>query len=221
MNVSSILVVDDDDLFQSSIQTLIEEETDLRVVATAANGLEALELIREHSLDLVLLDIQMPEMNGIECIRHIRSWNRELPLLILTTFEEQEYIVQGLAHGANGYLVKGMDPDLLIKSIRDAIQRHFVLTEPIAAKLSSYLLQQQKSEPVFADSPQIPTHMFTKREQEIIQHLIHFDSNQDIAEKCVIAQGTLRNHLLKIYAKLNVDNRLDAIHALQQLARNS
>lgn len=211
----NMLVVDDDELFKISIEELIENEHDLHIVTHAKNGIEALQKIQLHQVDLVLLDIQMPEMDGITCIQHIRAIDKELPILILTTFEEEEYIVKGLAYGANGYTVKGMEPARMIQVLRDAANRQCILPATIASKLSSYLLSQQKNEPELPSSFHFPTPKFTKKEQEIMILLAQLMTNQEIADKLFISSGTLRNYMTRIYSKLEVDNRMEAIQAIQ------
>jgi DNA-binding NarL/FixJ family response regulator len=141
-------------------------EKDLRIAATLANGREALDCIAKQKPDIVLLDMQMPEMDGLECITRIREFDSDLPILILTTFDEKEYIINGLASGANGYLFKGLEFEKLIPSIRNVLKRQFVLSAQIVAKLSQYLLtplQSAESTPTI----HFPVKMFTKKEQEI------------------------------------------------------
>lgn len=215
MKISNVLLVDDDDLFLLNMKALLDAEDDLHPIATATNGHEAIEWLRTNTPDLVLLDMQMPNMNGVECIKQIRALHAELPILILTTFEEKEYIIKGLAYGANGYLLKGMALEPLLQNIRDVINRQFVIAAPIAAKLSRYLLEHAYEESNTPATFRFPSDLFTKKEQEIILLLTSRLTIEEMAEQSFITIGTLRNHLANIYFKLNVNTRKDAIQALQ------
>ena len=217
-SIWNVLVVDDNELVRSSLELIIDAEVDLNVCATVSNGVEALEWIARQKPDIVLLDMQMPEMDGLECIARIRELDADLPILILTTFDEKEYIINGLASGANGYLLKGMEFEKLIQSIHDVIKRQFVLPAQIAAKLSQYLLeplQVGESHSATVAAVQFPPNVFTKKEQEILLLLKARLPNREIAEQLHISDGTLRNHLTNIFEKLEVSNRHDAVRALQ------
>jgi DNA-binding NarL/FixJ family response regulator len=217
-SIWSVLVVDDNELVRSSLELIIDAEADLHVAATVANGMEALEWISRQRPDIVLLDMQMPEMDGLECIVRIRELDDDLPILILTTFDEKEYIINGLASGANGYLLKGMEFEKLIQSIHDVLKRQFILPAQIAAKLSQYLLepvQAAKTTSETVSSIPFPPNVFTKKEQEILLLLKARLPNREIAEQLHISDGTLRNHLTNIFEKLEVSNRHDAVRALQ------
>jgi DNA-binding NarL/FixJ family response regulator len=227
MNLSrtyNVLVVDDNELVRSSLEMIIEAEANLQVTATVANGVEALAHIALQKPDIVLLDMQMPEMDGLECISCIRKLDVDLPILILTTFDEKDYIINGLASGANGYLLKGMEFEKLIPSIHDVLKRQFVLPAQIAAKLSQYLLStlQKVDTNLTTDSLStstasihFPPKMFTKKEQEILLLLNARLPNREIAEQLQISDGTLRNHLTNIFEKLEVSNRYDAVRTIQ------
>jgi DNA-binding NarL/FixJ family response regulator len=217
-----ILIVDDEELVLSSIEYMFHQLDDMRVAATARNGQEALQQLEHQAVDMLLLDMQMPVMDGLSLIRHIRATGSQLPILVLTTFQEKEAIVQALASGANGYLLKGVETDKLLQSIRDVLNHQFILPTPIAAKLSQYLLETAAGTANLASSAyRFPTNMFTKKEQEILLLLSSRVRNKEIARQCHISEGTLANYLTIIFTKLDVKNRYDAIQAIQAFRLNA
>jgi DNA-binding NarL/FixJ family response regulator len=217
-----ILIVDDEELVLSSIEYMFHQLDDMRVAATARNGQEALQQLEHQAVDIVLLDMQMPVMDGLAFIRHIRATGSQLPILVLTTFQEKEAIVQALASGANGYLLKGVEKVKLLQSIRDVLNHQFILPTPIAAKLSQYLLETAAGTANIATPTyRFPTDMFTKKEQEILLLLSSRMRNKEIARQCHISEGTLANYLTIIFTKLDVKNRYDAVQAIQAYRQNA
>jgi DNA-binding NarL/FixJ family response regulator len=217
-----ILIVDDEELVLSSLEYMFQHVDDMRIVATARNGQDALQQLERQQIDIVLLDMQMPVMDGISFIRHIRASGSQLPILVLTTFQEKDSIVQALASGANGYLLKGVEKDKLLQSIRDVMNHQFILPTPIAAKLSQYLLETSASTANIATPTyRFPIDMFTKKEQEILLLLSSRMRNKEIARECHISEGTLANYLTIIFTKLDVKNRYDAVQAIQAFQMNA
>lgn len=215
-NVLQILIVEDDALLRSGLELIIASEADMEVCGTARNGKEALQLLKSVHPDLVLMDVQMPEMDGLTCIREIRKGNAELPILILTTFNEEEYIFQGLADGANGYILKALDFEKLVQAIRDTINKQFVLPAQVAAKIAQYAATnshfiKEKRLQLFFETDQ----SFTKSERPIIELLLQRLSNKEIADSLFLTEGTVKNKLSSIYIKLGVQNRQDAIRSLE------
>jgi DNA-binding NarL/FixJ family response regulator len=143
--IHKIFIADDEALFRNAIELIINSEEDMEVIGTAENGLEAIQKIEQLQPHIVLLDIQMPVMNGIECTRRIRAQFPDMHILILTTFNEEDYIIEGLAYGANGYLLKGIDFKKLIQTIRDAMNGQYLLPTEVAGKLAKYLLNNKSS----------------------------------------------------------------------------
>ncbi len=216
MDKMNILIVDDEKSVLSGLEFMINAEPDMRVLDIATNGKRALDKISLHRPDLVILDIQMPVMNGIDCIIRIREMDEQLPILILTTFNETDYIVRGLANGANGYVIKGLDFALLIQSIRDVYNNRFVLPSQVAIKLSQYLLQKRNTFPVRSEQDfRFPPGVFSKKEQQMLMLLQTRQPLKDIADSLLLSEGTLRNYLSKLYVKLNVSNRNEAIREIQ------
>lgn len=210
-----IFITDDDAFFLNAISLVISAEEDFEVIGTAANGQEALCKIREVQPDIVLMDVQMPKMNGIDCIKHLKHDFPEMLIIILTTFNEEEYIIEGLANGANGYLLKGIDNYTLIKMIQDITKGQYILPVEVATKLAKFTLSQLQKE----DKNVLPDYItssntFTKKEYEILKLLAQRFTNKEIATKLFVSDGTLRNYLSIIYEKLGVKNRGEAIAIL-------
>ena len=213
-----ILLVDDDALFRSALARVLHREADLTICDQAENGQEALTKFQQNRPDLILLDIQMPVMNGIDTVQAIRAIDPHVAILILTTFNETDYITDGLAYGANGYLLKDTSYPKLIQSIRDAMNHEFMLPSAVAAKLSQFVREQRKLENEVTLFP-FSMEGFSKREQQILPLFYERLTFEEIADRCDISIRTLRNHLSTIYSKLNVHGKNDAWKAIEQLPR--
>lgn len=212
--LTRVFITDDDPFFVGAMELIINAEEGFGVIGTAENGVDALQKIRHMQPDVVLMDIKMPKMNGIECIKHLKRDYPDMLVIILTTFNEEEFIVEGLANGANGYLIKGIDIQVLMQTIRDITKGHYILPVDVATKLAKYTLIQMSKEkkelPEFITS----SNTFTKKEYDVMKLLAQRYSHKEIAQKLFISEGTLRNYLTIIYEKLHVKNRNEAIQLL-------
>jgi DNA-binding NarL/FixJ family response regulator len=211
-----VFIAEDEDLIRNGLKIVINKESDMRVVGTATNGLEVLQKITEASPSLILMDIQMPIMDGIECIKRIREVNNKVVIIILTTFNDEKYIIEGIAHGANGYLIKRPDFQKLIPTIRDAMSGDYILPAEVASKLVHYVFNNERH----SRKKTIPASFtqgldFTNREQEILNLLLQRLTNREISESLFISEGTIKNYLTTIYEKLGVKNRHEAIQLLE------
>ncbi|MFD2329536.1 response regulator [Cohnella sp. GCM10020058] len=214
----NVLIVEDNALMRGGLQLAIDSEDDLNVVGTAANGLDALDCWERLQPDIILMDVQMPKMDGIACIKEIRKQDDQVRIVILTTFNEEEYIFEGLASGANGYLLKSLDVDKLIRTIRDAANDAFVLPAEVAAKVARYAVnnsqtvrQQQMMNRFMANDTR-----FTDKERQMISLLLLKLSNKEIAARLALTEGTVKNKLTVIYDKLNANSRHDAARLLNE-----
>lgn len=219
MATHKVFITDDDQLICSAMEILINTEEDMTVVGTAHNGADALDRIRLLQPDIVLMDVRMPIMNGIETTKKLRGLYPNLKILILTTFNEEDYLIEALANGANGYMLKNTDFAQIRSTIRNALSGQYMLSTEVAIKLSSYLSSSLKAKNVpFTLPPSINNREhFTNREQEIILLLGQRLSIREIADHLFIAEGTLKNYLTTIYHKLDVKNRHEAIQLLRSL----
>lgn len=204
-----ILLVEDQAIVRNGLKMILEQDEALSVVAEASNGIEALTLLEQQSIDLVLLDIRMPEMNGIEATKHIRSRFPAMKILILTTFDDEEYAYQTLKDGANGFLVKSSEPKKLIASIHSVFAGGMVLQEEVAAKLVPKLLQQTIKQEESSTN-------LTARELEIARFIGEGKTNKEIANELFLSVGTVKNHITHILNELQLRDRTQlAIYAVR------
>jgi DNA-binding NarL/FixJ family response regulator len=206
-----ILLVDDDPLILFTLEKVILQQRDQLVVAGVRNGQEALAFLQHNHVDVILLDIQMPYMSGIDCLQQIRKLYPAIVVILLTSFDEEHYIIEGLARGARSYLLKTATFEYLDQYIRDAINGTFVMPSHIATKLAIFLqqsidLSKKSLSPLF-----FQTYELTRTEQQIAKFLAKRLSNTEIAEQLGVQSGTIRNHLVTIFSKLHVQNRQEAI----------
>ncbi|MFF2092750.1 response regulator [Paenibacillus sp. NPDC058174] len=221
MKPITIVVADDQMLTREGLRTILDLEEDMAVVGTATNGQEACELVEQLRPDLVLMDIRMPVMNGIEALKRIRLSCPETAVLILTTFLEDEYIIEGMASGAKGYILKDMEGDKMIASIRDTASGQFVLPSVVAAKLAAKLNEVTSNfeqwQNLSKSQLQAVHVKLTEREKEVAALIIRGLSNREIAEALHVAEGTARNYISNLYGKMEVSDRAHAIIRLQDL----
>lgn len=214
-----ILIADDQALIRDGLQTIIELQEDMKVVGIAKDGQQACELTEKLKPDLVLMDIKMPGMDGIESTRWIKKHVPETIVLILTTFAEEQYIIDGLIGGASGYLVKDLSSEKIVSSIRDAVQGQFLLPASIAAKLSARLsyLSGTLESVINKDRFKEGDIHFTEREKEIILLMVEGKNNQEIAGILFMSVGTVKNYISNIYQKIGTSDRTKAVVILKEM----
>ncbi|EFU43255.1 two component transcriptional regulator, LuxR family protein [Paenibacillus vortex V453] len=216
MEKITIVVADDQLLTREGLRAILDLEDDMEVVGAAKNGEEACEMVETLRPRLVLLDIQMPVMDGIQALKHIKQSHPDIYILILTTFIETDYIVEGMAHGANGYMLKDMDADKMIASIRDTVAGQFILPAPVAAKLAARMSKMTEGHPVMRRN-RLDRIRLTEREEGLARLMVQGLNNREIADMLHIAEGTARNYISNLYSKLEVVDRAQAIVRLQAM----
>lgn len=204
----SILIAEDQALVRQGLKMMIETDGELRVNGEAENGRQAIELCQKNHFDLAILDVRMPEMTGLEAMRVIRKQWPEMKILILTTFNDEDYALEALKNGANGYMLKDADAEELIRSIRSCLQGGLAIEDQVAAKVLPALMQKE-------DQGEInPT--LTKRELDIIIGVGEGLSNKEIAEELFLSLGTVKNNISIILDKLELRDRTQlAIYAIR------
>lgn len=207
-----VLVADDQTLMRDGLKTIFDLEEDMEVVGTAENGDQALQLTGQLHPDVVLMDIRMPEMDGVESTRMIKKQYPATVVIMLTTFNDEEYIIQALSFGASGYLLKDMPGERLIEAVRDGAKGSLMMPSIVAAKLASRLVHM-KDDDRKADSELIQT--LSDREKEIAGLIIKGTANRDIANKLYISEGTVKNYISAIYNKIKTNDRAKAIEFLR------
>ncbi|KAB8137538.1 response regulator transcription factor [Gracilibacillus oryzae] len=205
-----ILLAEDQAIVRQGIKMMLETDPDFRVTGEARNGREAIQLREVNYYDLAILDIRMPELDGLEAARQLLRRFPEMKVLILTTFNDEEYAIQALKHGVNGYLLKDAEASQLIHAIKDCLNGGLQLPGEVARKVVPHLLE--KKEPVKHEG-MIP---LTKRETDILCLLGEGRSNKEIAEMLALSVGTVKNHNSQLLDKLNLRDRTQlAIYAIK------
>lgn len=200
-----VLLADDQKILREGLRALLETQGEIKVVGEAGNGNEALEQARQTKPDVILMDIRMPQMDGVEAVKLIKSELAATAIIMLTTFDDDEYIIKAMTYGASGYLLKDIDSDKLIQAVRDGVSGSIILPGRIAAKITSKLTG--------AASP--ASYDFSERETEIIRLLTAGKSNAEISEALYLSVGTVKNYISQIYLKLDVNDRANAVIALK------
>lgn len=198
-----IMLVDDHPMLRRGLSDLLSMEDDLLPVAQAGSGQEAVELALAHELDLILLDLNMPGMDGIETIRALRNAGVDARIVIFSVSDDHENVLEALREGADGYLLKDMEPEELIEQIRLAAQGKLALS----SELTQVLAQAIRSR---SSSTQAPPSMLTKREKDVLKLIAKGHSNKMIARHLDIAEGTVKVHVKRLLNKLGMRSRTEA-----------
>ncbi|QYR20280.1 response regulator transcription factor [Paenibacillus sp. sptzw28] len=214
MSKISILIAEDQALIREGLKTMLHLQPDFEVVATAENGEQALHLVRTHQPRLVLLDIQMPVLNGIETVKRIKGEYPDILVIMLTTFMDEAYIIDSLAHGASGFLLKDLPVQRLMTSVREAIRGELMLPSIVAAALARKLQKLQAHAEHPLSCPEIDLSM---RELEVARRMAQFKNNRQIAGELFISEGTVKNYVSVIYSKIGVSDRMKAVRFLKNL----
>lgn len=203
-----ILVAEDHEGVRNALVEKLSYFDDVELVGTAADGIDAINLLREHKADVVLMDIQMPNMDGIEATLIIKSEHPETKIVMTTVMDDNEHIFHAIRAGADGYLLKDADPGLLY----DALQEVSAGGAPMSPNVARKALQLLRSgaEPVRPDSASA-REVLTEREMEILKELSFGRVYTEIADALFIAPGTVRKHVENIYRKLQVHSKVEAV----------
>ncbi len=200
-----VLIADDHPVFRYGLRTLLKADPTLEIVGEATNGKEAIAQTSELSPDVILMDLNMPGMNGIQAIRRILTDHPEVHILVLTMFDDDDSVFAAMRAGARGYLLKGAEGGEMLQAIHVVSTGEAIFSPSIAQRLMQYF---GASRPRGADQP-FPD--LTEREREVLALIAQGYTNQAIAERLVITPKTVRNHISAIFSKLQVTSRLEAI----------
>jgi DNA-binding NarL/FixJ family response regulator len=217
-----VLLVDDQTLIRQGIRLLLEIEVDIQVVGQASNGREALQQVEVLHPDVVLMDVRMPEMDGVAATRELALHFPDVKVIILTTFEDDETVFEGLKAGARGYLLKDISSEEMAEAVRKVAAGEALiqsrLTRKVLAEFSrlASATDRQSSSKTGTASDALPVQL-TEREQEVLQALAHGLSNREIALQLIITEGTVKNHVSSLIEKLGVRDRTQAILKGQEL----
>lgn len=234
---AKILLVDDQPLVRQGMKYIVGAQPDLVVAGEAGSGPEAVETALEKKPDLILMDVQMPQFNGIEAARRILDKLPDCKIVILTTFDTEEYVFEGIRAGAIGYLLKDTEPEELLAAVRAALRGEVIFRTALAAKLIGQALQRQAEEaakiasakPAAAEEAErsasdgrertggapseVPALLqpFTVRELEVLQQMAYGLRNEEIAAKLFVSESTVKTHVHRILQKFDVPDRTQAV----------
>ena len=192
-----VLLADDDRLITESMKMIIEQDDRLKVIAIASDGQQAIDICKSKDIDVVLMDMRMPNVNGVEATKEIVS-STDTKVLVLTTFDEDEYIKKSFEYGAKGYLLKNNPPDMIINAIISVYHGNSVVQGEVMDKLS---FSKDDKDNKLSD--------LTKREKEIVKEIANGATNKDIAKKLFISEGTVKNNITNILSKLSLRHRTE------------
>ncbi|MGH8951820.1 MAG: response regulator [Acidimicrobiia bacterium] len=203
--VIRVALADDDALIREGLRMILEQADGLQVTATADDGLEAIEVARAHRPDVMLMDVRMPRLDGIEATRQIIDAGGTTRVIILTTFELDEYVFEALRAGASGFLLKRSEPEQLIEAIRVVASGEALLSPSVTKRLIQEFTRARPS----GDTGRVSA--LTDREREVLALIGQGLSNQELAERLFIADNTVKTHVKRILAKIGARDRAQAV----------
>ncbi|ANB61534.1 response regulator [Anoxybacteroides amylolyticum] len=203
-----VLIVDDHHIVRRGLVFFLKTQKDISIVGEAANGEEAVRLVAERCPDVVIMDLVMPEMDGIEATRKIKELSPQTKILILTSFSDEDYVIPAIRAGASGYQLKDIEPDQLVEVLRSIYQGENHLHPKATAHMITHVSQKEGR----------LVEELTKREKEVLAEIAKGKSNKEIAATLMITEKTVKTHVSNIFAKLNVADRTQAaLYAVKHL----
>lgn len=219
METTKIVIIDDHQLFREGVKRILDFEANFNVIAEGDDGIEALDLMEKHMPDVVIMDINMPQMNGVEATQKLVEAYPEAKVIVLSIHDDENYVTHALKTGARGYLLKDMDADALVDAVKvvaeggsylhpkvthNLVKEYRRLSEGSAAGGGVGLAYKQVE-------IRRPLHLLTRRECEVLQLLADGQSNKTIGETLYISEKTVKNHVSNILQKMNVNDRTQAV----------
>lgn len=199
-----VVICDDQAMIRDGLEMLLTLEKDVQVVGLAQDGLEAVELTAKKQPDLVLMDLKMPGMNGIEATRQIRSKYPAVKVLVLTTYDDDEWVFDAVRAGAAGYLLKDTPREGLVRAVKETVLGKSFIDPAVAGKLLSRVADRQ------TQPTTLITDKLTHREVEVLRLLARGLNNAEIAQRLFLSEGTVRNYVSAVFSKLEVTDRTQA-----------
>lgn len=208
--MTRVLIADDQALVRGGLRIILERQPDIEVCGEAATGVEAVAVARDTQPDLVLMDIQMPKLDGLDAMRATIRADPRVRVLILTTYDLDEYVVTALREGASGYVLKDVDPAELIRCVRAVAAGETVLAQPVVRRLVATYLKATAGP---RTGRAVPTEIdrLTGREQEVLRELARGSTNAEIAAALYLSPATVKSHVASILGKLGLRDRLQAV----------
>lgn len=206
-----VLIVDDQDLMLQGLSMIVGKDQELHVAGLCHNGLEAVKACQANKVDVVLMDIRMPELNGVEATKIIKEQCLDIKIIILTTFNDDEYIFSSLKNGASGYLLKDAKPQEIVEAIKTVNLGGTLMNPDVATKVVSVINRQDTSIKTGTNPKSIKSELddvdITSREKDICHYLALGMNNREISDELMISEGTVKNNITRILDKLNLRDR--------------
>lgn len=202
-----ILIADDQELIRESLKIILSTNNEFEVIDTVGSGKEVVESIRRHIPDIILMDVRMPDMDGVQCTKFVKEVYPEIKVIVLTTFDDDEYIFSALKYGASGYLLKGVSLDELTYTIKTVLQGGAIFNPNVASKVTKIFSEMAKNNIVAERIHDEDLPNLSDTEWKIIQQVSQGLSNKEIAEILKFTEGTIRNYLSVILDKLQLRDR--------------
>ena len=201
-----ILIVDDHEMVRNGLSVMMQREEDFTVVGEAQNGKEAVEMVSELRPDVVLMDLRMPEMDGVEAMRQIRAKQDDVKFLVLTTYDTDEYIFDAIQAGAKGYLLKDASREELFRAVRTVNRGESLIEPAVVSRVLDRLTELSRR------AAQGPDHLaLSEREVQVLQLMARGSANKQIAGDLSITESTVKTHVANIFQKLEVSHRTEAV----------
>lgn len=208
----NVLLVDDQMILAEGIKSVLHSSDEIKVCGIALDGEEAIEMCKKYSPDVVLMDIRMPNMNGVVATKRIKELNSDIKIVILTTFDDSDYILNAINNGASGYLLKDISASALIDAVKNAYLGDTILPSKIAKKITdaAAMVAEDKNHKLKK------AYNFSDRETDIAIMIADGFTNRQIAAALKLSDGTCRNYISSVYLKLGVDNRFSAAEKIKK-----
>jgi DNA-binding NarL/FixJ family response regulator len=202
-----VLLVDDQALVRAGFRMILDAESDIEVIGEAGDGAEAVEFVRLHGTDVVLMDVRMPNLDGIEATRRILGLEGDTKVLMLTTFDMDEYVYEALRAGASGFLLKDVPPEQLVGAIHVVAQGEALLSPSVTRRV----IEEFTKRPPMQDGPPPEVAELTAREIEVLQLIARGLSNAEIAKELFVSETTVKTHVARVLMKCNLRDRVQAV----------
>ena len=204
-----ILIADDHELFRRGLRMVLEDEDDIEVVGEVGDGLAAVEVALAETPDVMVLDVRMPQLSGIEAASRIKESLPHIKILVLTISDEEDDLYEAIKAGANGYLLKEISIDEIGNAVRSVYAGQSLISPSMASKLLNEFASMIKREE--EEKEQVPAPKLTPREMEVLEHVAKGMNNREIAKALFISENTVKNHVRNILEKLHLHSRMEAV----------
>jgi DNA-binding NarL/FixJ family response regulator len=211
MQMTEIIIVDDQEMVREGLKMILSLHDEIEIVGEATNGEELLALLQNKLPDIILMDIRMPIMDGIETLKIVKENYPILKVIILTTFNEDEYIFNGLKYGADGYILKDSSSKEIIKAIKAACEGSMLLNSQVSSKISKVLHSMEQTSSNQNNIKDQLGNTLTPREIEVVELIMQGKSNKQIGSALFLTEGTVKNYISRILDKLELNNRTELV----------